>query len=91
MPGTSRSFAPVWHSHAGRLYDRPGIFDVRVIDPVIFCASVTFILYNSLYYLIVFILRLDACSLILEPWSAGLVPSCLKLETFKEALAAGHV
>jgi hypothetical protein len=46
VPGTSRSFAPVWHSHAGRLYDSPGILDVRVIEPVIFCASVTFILYN---------------------------------------------
>ena len=41
--------------------------------------------------MIVSFLRLDACSLILEPWSAGLVPSCLKLEAFEKALAAGNV
>ena len=76
MPGTSRSLAPVLHAQAGRLYDRPGILDVRVIEPVILTASFTniIIFLISYYFLIVSFswrLELGAWSLELGALAAG--------------------
>ena len=39
-----RSLLPVLHSHAGKLYDSPGILLVLVIEPVMAAASFTFML-----------------------------------------------
>ena len=75
------SLLPVLHSHAGKLYDSPGILLVRVMLPVMAAASFTFML-SFLFAVInsynIIILSCQACGLLLATCGLSLVTIGLK-------------